>query len=175
MFGDALPDNRKGSLTEADPFPATRHDHRRCVATALGKADAVCAGRGARLTELRRRVLELIWRSHAPIGAYQLMDLLGHERGRVAPPTVYRALDFLTENGLVHRIESLNAFVGCPAPTTAHRAYFLICRDCRQVAEFDDAELSATLDRRVADAGFTPDFERVEIVGTCAQCRLAAA
>lgn len=162
-------------MPEADPFPAEPHDHRRCVATALHEADAVCADRGTRLTELRRRVLELIWRSHAPIGAYQLMELLGRERGRVAPPTVYRALDFLTENGLVHRIESLNAFVGCPAPTTAHRAYFLICRDCRQVAEFDDAELSATLDRRVADAGFTPDSERVEIVGRCAQCRLAAA
>lgn len=169
------PDQRKDSLSEADPFPVTPHDHGRCVATALGEADAVCAGRGTRLTDLRRRVLELIWSSHAPIGAYQLMELLGKERGRVAPPTVYRALDFLTENGLVHRIESLNAFIGCPAPNTTHHAYFLICRDCRQVAEFDDAELSATLDRRVAEAGFAPDSERVEIVGTCAQCRLAAA
>ena len=175
MFGEMSPDHRQGSLTEADPFPATPHDHRHCVATALGEADAVCAGRGAKLTELRRRVLELIWSSHAPIGAYQLMELLGRERGRVAPPTVYRALDFLTENGLVPRLESLNAFIGCPAPAATHRAYFLICRDCRQVAEFDDAELAATLDRRVADAGFAPESERVEIVGTCAQCRLAAA
>jgi Fur family zinc uptake transcriptional regulator len=159
--------------TEADPFPATPHDHRRCVASALGTADEVCAGRGARLTDLRRRVLELIWSSHAPVGAYRLMELLGQERGRVAPPTVYRALDFLTEQGLVHRIESLNAFVGCPAPGTTHRAFFLICRTCRQVAEFDDAELSAMLDRRVADAGFSSDSERVEVVGTCAQCRAA--
>jgi Fur family zinc uptake transcriptional regulator len=163
------------ATTEVDPFPAMPHDHRHCVDTALGTADEVCAVRGARLTELRRRVLELIWRSHAPIGAYRLMELLGQERGRVAPPTVYRALEFLTENGLVHRIESLNAFVGCPAPATAHRAYFLICRGCSQVAEFDDRELAATLDRRVAHAGFKPETERVEIVGTCAQCRMVAA
>ena len=99
------------------------------------------------------------------------MELLGRERGRVGPPTVYRALEFLNENGLVHRIESLNAFVGCPAPTTPHRAYFLICRGCSQVAEFDDVDLAATLDRRIADAGFAPETERVEIVGICAQCR----
>jgi Fur family zinc uptake transcriptional regulator len=163
------------AATEADPFPAMPHDHRRCVDSALGTADEVCARRGARLTDLRRRVLELIWRSHAPVGAYQLMELLGRERGRVAPPTVYRALEFLTEHGLVHRIESLNAFVGCPAPATAHRAYFLICRGCSQVAEFDDGELAASLERRVAHAGFQPDSERIEIVGTCAQCRGAAA
>ena len=163
-----------GGRIEVDPFSATPHDHRRCVADALGAADEVCAGRGARLTDLRRRVLELIWSSHAPVGAYALMEMLGQERGRVAPPTVYRALDFLTEQGLVHRIESLNAFVGCAAPATAHRAYFLICRACRQVAEFDDAELSATLDRRVAHAGFSPDDRRVEITGTCAHCRAAA-
>lgn len=175
MVDDRRSNHGKGSLAQTDPFPATRHDHRHCIATALGEADAICAGRGTRLTDLRRRVLELVWSSHAPIGAYQLMELLGRERGRVAPPTVYRALEFLTENGLVHRIESLNAFIGCPAPATAHRAYFLICRDCRQVAEFDDTELSATLDRRVADAGFAPESERVEIVGTCAQCRHAAA
>jgi Fur family zinc uptake transcriptional regulator len=155
----------------ADPFPASAHDHGRCVGTALEQADEVCRRQGARLTELRRRVLELVWHSHAPVGAYRLMELLARERGAVAPPTVYRALDFLAQHGLVHRIESLNAFVGCRRPAASHRAWFLICRDCGRVAEFDDAELSRSLDRRVEAAGFAADGERVEIVGCCAQCR----
>jgi Fur family zinc uptake transcriptional regulator len=155
----------------ADPFPSTGHDHERCVDRALDQAEAICRREGVRLTELRRRVLELVWQSHAPIGAYRLMELLGEERGAVAPPTVYRALDFLALHGLVHRIESLNAFVGCRRPAARHRAWFLICRDCGRVAEFDDAELSRSLDRRVEAAGFEADGERVEIVGCCAECR----
>src|SRR3954453_3718975 len=98
------------------PFQPKDHDHADCVAAALGAAERLCARRGARLTELRRRVLELIWRSHEPIGAYALLDRLGRERGRVAPPTVYRALEFLIAHGLVHRIASLNAFIGCVHP-----------------------------------------------------------
>jgi Fur family zinc uptake transcriptional regulator len=158
-------------MSPADPFPAVVHDHGHCVAAALAVADTICGERGAKLTELRRRVLELVWSSHAPIGAYQLMERLGHERRRVAPPTVYRALDFLVAQGLVHRIESLNAFVGCRAPDTAHRAFFLICRHCGEVAEFEDAAISSTLDQRLGEAGFVPDSERVEVVGTCARCR----
>jgi Fur family zinc uptake transcriptional regulator len=160
-------------MSAADPFPAALHDHERCVAAALAVADSVCGERGAKLTELRRRVLELIWTSHAPIGAYQLMELLGRERSRVAPPTVYRALDFLVAQGLVHRIECLNAFVGCRSAATAHRAFFLICRHCGEVGEFEDVEISTTLDRRLSEAGFVPDTERVEVVGTCARCRRA--
>ena len=158
-----------------DPFPAPAHDHGACIETALDEADRICRDKGARLTDLRRRVLELIWTSHAAVGAYQLMELLGKERGPVAPPTVYRALDFLTDHGLVHRLDSLNAFIGCRAPATDHRAYFLICRHCREVAEFADTEVSAVLDRRVQAAGFSAESERVEVAGTCARCRAMAA
>lgn len=162
-------------MSATDPFPITSHDHRRCVDQALDLAVRICDGRGIRLTELRRRVLELVWRSHSPVGAYRLMELLGQERGAVAPPTVYRALEFLVQQGLVHRIESLNAFVGCRVPAARHRASFLICQSCHQVAEFNDAELSTTLDRRVDAAGFSLEEARIEIVGTCAQCRRMAA
>src|SRR5262249_40395465 len=89
------------------------HDHRHCIDDALSRAETVCAERGARMTPLRRRVLELVWDSHAPIGAYAIMDLLRAADDRAAaPPTVYRALEFLLDQGLVHKIESLNAFVG---------------------------------------------------------------
>jgi Fur family zinc uptake transcriptional regulator len=163
------------AMQVGDPFPAMPHDHRRCVDEALDAAVRICEGRGIRLTELRRQVLELVWRSHAPVGAYRLMELLGRQRGAVAPPTVYRALDFLVQHGLVHRIESLNAFVGCHSPAASHRASFLICRACGQAVEFDDPDLAGTLDRRLAAADFSLDEARIEIVGTCSQCRRMAA
>ena len=97
-------------------FDSDGHDHRRCVADALDKAEALCSDRGARLTKLRCRVLELVWNSHAPIGAYDVLRRLSQEHQSAAPPTVYRALDFLLEQGLIHRIESLNAYIGCPVP-----------------------------------------------------------
>ena len=100
---------------EVPVFPEPDHDHDACVSDALTRADEICAERGARLTALRRAVLEIVWASHAPIGAYEILDRLqtarradNDEPARAAPPTVYRALDFLLEHGLAHRIESLN-------------------------------------------------------------------
>ena len=98
------------------PFPRMNHSHARCRATALARAEKSCAERGTRLTELRRRVLELVWRSHEPIKAYEILDHLHSKPRRAAPPTVYRALDFLRREGFVHKIESMNAYVGCGAP-----------------------------------------------------------
>ncbi len=108
-------------------FTSADHDHGHCVATALDAAASLCQRRRARLTPLRRRVLELVWRSHEPQGAYDILDTLGERGRRAAPPTVYRALDFLLGQGLIHRIESLNAFVGCRDPDTPHAGQFLIC------------------------------------------------
>src|SRR5918999_799750 len=114
----------RSSVTEENPFHP--HDHLSCIGDALDRAAVLCDQRGARLTPLRRRVLELVWRGHEPVGAYDLLA----QMGRAAPPTVYRALDFLIEQGLVHRIESLNAYVGCDRPEAAHASQFLICTDC---------------------------------------------
>src|SRR3546814_13298582 len=95
------------------PLASRPHDHSHCVHTALSEADAICARQGLRLTALRKRVLELVWQSHRPLGAYDILAVLSEQDGRrAAPPTVYRALAFLLENGLVHRIASLNAFIG---------------------------------------------------------------
>lgn len=99
-----------------------KHDHRACIARAVAKAEALCRDRGVRLTELRRRVLELVWRAHEPIGAYGVLELLRTENDSAAPPTVYRALDFLVEQGLVHRVESAmptSAASGRKSPTSA--------------------------------------------------------
>lgn len=152
-------------------FPEREHDHDGCVSAALDTAERLCAGRGARLTRLRRRVLELVWSSHAPVGAYELLRRLAGEHGRAAPPTVYRALEFLRAHGLIHRIESLNAFVGCPDPTTNHAGQFLICRDCGAAAELDDPRIEQALARRAAELGFAVERGTVELSGLCPGCR----
>lgn len=155
-------------------FGSLRHDHQRCIDDALDKAAALCAARGARLTELRRRVLELVWRRHEPVGAYAVLEELQRQRRGAAPPTVYRALDFLLAQGLIHRIASLNAFVGCPMPDRRHSSQFLICGGCGRVAEIDDARIDSAIARSAASQGFTVDRPTIELQGLCAACSSAA-
>ncbi len=147
-----------------------RHNHARCIRTAVGAAETLCAGRGLRFTPLRRRVLELIWQSHRPAGAYELLDQLKAERHGAAPPTVYRALEFLLENGLVHRIESLNAFVGCDHPDAPHQSQFLICTSCRRVAELSDPAIAQRIETKASGAGFQTARQTLEVTGTCDAC-----
>ena len=109
-------------------FKGRRHRHSECVSDALAAAEQHCREKGNRLTPLRRRVLELVWTNHEPVKAYDVLSDLQADRARAAPPTVYRALDFLQEVGLVHRIESLNAFVGCGDPHRKHLGQFFICQ-----------------------------------------------
>ena len=132
------------------PFHGDDHDHADCVEAALGDAERLCAHRGARLTMLRRRVLERVWRSHAPVGAYDILDTLRTGSRRAAPPTVYRALAFLIEHGLVHRLESRNAYVGCAMPAVPHSGQFLICHDCGSVGELADPARGGLSLRRLA-------------------------
>lgn len=150
------------------------HDHDHCVSDALTRAQALCATRGAKLTDLRRQVFELVLESHRPAGAYDLVARLGEAGGKpVAPQTVYRALDFLMEQGLVHRIASLNAFVGCSHPDTSHAGQFLICTRCREVAELGDPGAVGMLAARAAERGFAVQSTSVELTGICAACRSA--
>lgn len=147
------------------------HDHRRCVANALEDARAMCLERGARLTPVRRRVLEIIWQSHRPLGAYAILDVLSSEGHSPAPPTVYRALEFLLEHGLVHRLSSLNAFVGCARPGHSGAGQFLLCTTCGTAAELNDAIIERAIERRAAAEGFISQVHTVEIGGLCPLCR----
>lgn len=165
----------RGGQRSLLPFDGAGHDHGVCVAKALSEADALCAQRGARLTRLRRRVLELVWTSHSPVGAYDLLDRLSHEHGRATPATVYRALEFLLAQGLVHRIESLNAFVGCPVPERDHSGQFLICRECGAAAEVHDQAVERAIAERAAACGFAVEGKTVEVRGLCPACRTSGA
>ncbi len=151
-------------------FPCDEHDHQHCVAEAIATAVIICRERGLRFTEQRRRILELVWNSHKPVGAYDILNSLNRAGGKVAPPTVYRALDFLIEADLVHRLDSLNAFVGCPDPRNPHTGQFLICRECRSVAELDDSDIHELVRRKASDLGFTALHQTLEIEGICRNC-----
>jgi len=147
----------------------------------LDRADVVCQQRGANLTELRRHVLGLILDTASPTGAYELLDRLRQTRRGAAPPTVYRTLDFLLEQGLIHKVERLSAFVGCVAGCTAgpeqeahtHAAQFLICRMCGRVIELRNDEVSAVLARAANEAGFNVSNATIEAEGLCRTCETA--
>lgn len=161
-----------GLKSTTDPvFHAPGHDHDRCSADALAHAEVLCAQRGQRLTPIRRRVLEVLLSTHKPLGAYEIIEHAVTEGPRPAPITIYRALDFLRDLGLVHRIESRNAFVAC-----LHRhehgdlVVFLICERCSVVGEASSAAVADELRKAASAAGFTPRTPVIEIGGICGHC-----
>jgi len=158
----------------AGTFPGPRHDHDHCVETALADAESVCAARNARLTTLRRRVLEIVWQSHQPLGAYAILDQLAGDGRRPAPPTVYRTLEFLLSHGLVHRVASLNAYVGCSHPGHVAQGQFLICTECETAVEIVDDKVAARIDERARSLGFVPAGYMIEVTGVCPDCTPAS-
>lgn len=153
-------------------MPATAHSHHHphdADAFVDAVADA-CATRGLRLTPLRRRVLELIAEECKPVKAYDLLDRLKDEHSGAAPPTVYRALDFLLENHFIHKLESVNAFVGCHHPSEAHQVPFLICDVCAAAIELCDDHVSSLLNAQARERGFRARAQTLEVHGVCAAC-----
>ncbi len=151
------------------------HDHTCCKRDALAAAEARCAETGARLTPVRRRVLEILLEDHRALGAYDVLDRLADEGYGHQPPVAYRALDFLVEQGLAHRICRLNAFTACAHPGTAHAPVFLICTRCHAVAEAEGGAVRCALDEAAAAAGFSVERASVEALGLCPACREAGA
>ncbi len=147
------------------------HDHRRCQRQLLSEARRLCEIRKLRLTSRRRQVLEILLGSHQPMGAYDILAELNRTGSTesIAPPIVYRALEFLMAEGLIHRIESRNAFISCVDPGHRTAAQFLICRDCERVAEIENRDLSLLAE--ADNLGFAVDYSIVEITGLCPQCQ----
>jgi Fur family transcriptional regulator, zinc uptake regulator len=152
-------------------FPAPDHDHGRCASAAIAHAEQLCEERAQRLTPMRRHVLETLLASHRPLGAYEIMEKLAHN-GRPAPMTVYRALDFLRDNGLVHRIASRNAFVACVhSHTDDDPIVFLLCETCGAVGEASGGRVADALKASCREVGFTSKTPVIEIAGICSHCR----
>lgn len=150
--------------------------HKHDVVSQIQAAEETCARNGTQLTSLRREVLELILKAESPITAYQLLDQLKPIRKSAVPPTIYRSLEFLLENGLIHKIERLNAFVSCTESDHRHAdAQFLICKACGTVIELEDHEISHALAKAAAGHRFIPCRAVVEIDGLCGSCASTAA
>lgn len=149
---------------------AHKHDHEHCIENAVADAERICAARGTRFTDLRRRILTMIWQGHKAVKAYDLLDQMATEGGSAKPPTVYRALDFLMEEGLVHKIESLNAYVGCPHPGDSHISQFLICDSCETVEEVTSEALNVAVGKAAEDSSFKISKQTLELHGLCKRC-----
>ncbi|RDC73131.1 transcriptional repressor [Rhodovulum sp. 12E13] len=147
-----------------------RHDHARCIATALAAAERHCAQSGLRLTPARRRVLEILLEQHRAMGAYEVLDRMQKEGLGSQPPAAYRALDFLVSNGFAHRIEGRNAFVACVHPGERHLPAFLHCRSCGAVAETRGDLYGSLLARAAEETGFGIEETVVEAKGLCPTC-----
>jgi Fur family transcriptional regulator, zinc uptake regulator len=139
----------------------------------IERAEALCRERGVRLTAQRKTVLQLLIAADKPLSAYDLLERLRGQVKNPAPPTVYRALDFLMQQGLIHKLESIHAYVGCTHPDHPHAGQFLICADCGEVEEVADPRVLESLEAAGQAQGFRTLRSVVELLGTCAHCRHA--
>ena len=152
-----------------------KHDHTHCIAEALDQAERVCEKAGERFTDLRRQVFELIWAGHKPVKAYDLMADLAAKRSGVAPATIYRTLEFLQSQGLVHKLETLNAYLGCSHPDRKHEGHFLICEHCDEVHEVDQASIGRLITRVAGEQQFKVNRTTIELSGLCQACQKSGA
>ena len=149
------------------------HHHVHDAAGFVAAVERACNERGLRLTAIRARVLGLVAQAGKPIKAYDLLEQVreGEGAGAAAPPTVYRALDFLLANGFIHKLESINAFVACHHPNSAqHSVPFLICDRCHSAVELEDREVVSQLEARARALGFKPQAQTLEVHGLCERC-----
>lgn len=152
----------------------SRHDHKQCVSRALKQADDYCRLNKLRFTEVRRRTLGILLESHCAIGAYDVLERLSSEGLGSTPPIAYRALGFLLDNGFIHRVERLNAYIACSQPGLAHDPAFLICTECKSVAE-TSVNSTGSLAQCARDSGFEIQHTTLEAEGQCPRCQRQAA
>jgi Fur family zinc uptake transcriptional regulator len=139
------------------------------------QVEAACVSKGLQLTALRRRVMAILGRSPAPLGAYAIIDEMARLEGRpVAPPTVYRTLEFFLENGFVHKIESRNAYAPCEHFGHTHQGVLLLCEKCGRSDEIEDAAVARLIEEAAGRAGFAAHRQMVEVQGLCRDCARAA-
>ncbi len=151
------------------------HDHSHCTSDVLARAEALAKASGARLTPVRRRVLEILLEEHKALGAYDVLQRLAAEGFGNQPPVAYRALEFLVDQGFAHRVRRLNAFTACMHPGEAHAPAFLICKTCAIVAEAPATAVRAALDAAAKDLGFAIERTNIEALGLCPACQGQAA
>jgi Fur family zinc uptake transcriptional regulator len=147
------------------------HHHHGDAQSFVRAVEQASEERGLRLTPLRKEVLELVADAGKPVKAYDLLDQLRERHGNAAPPTVYRALDFLLEHGFIHKLESINAYVSCHHPEEVHQVPFLICDVCSSAQEVCDPRVAALIEEQARAMGFRPQAQTLEVHGVCKNCR----
>ena len=147
------------------------NDHHQCKEEAFNRAKHLCDERNLRFTELRQRVFDIVWESHQPVKAYDIIRKMSSEAHTVKPPIVYRSLDFLLEHRLIHKLASVSAYTGCKHPTHEHDCAFLICTACNNAQEFCHDELSEHILGVIDMHSFSKEKKIVEVLGTCQNCR----
>jgi len=157
-------------MPPGSPFPDPRHDHLACISEGIARAESICRDRNERFTENRKAVLKLLLAEHRPIGAYEILELFDWRDRRPAPAQIYRALAFLEDLGLIHRIASRNAYIACSDPGEEHGAVFLVCDHCGTVAEPNAAGLEETVHGLAKAAGFELHAHVLEATGRCPEC-----
>ena len=147
------------------------HRDQKTTSEQVALVESLCIQRGVQLTKSRRQVLELLWEYGRPMGAYDLIDGLKRLNGRaIGPPTVYRALEFLTSQGFVSKIESDNTFVTCSHPERKQHYLFFICGDCGTSVELEDSGIENRLAEDAEHLGFRVSRRVVEVKGVCVVC-----
>ena len=149
---------------------STCKNHKISINEALKKAENICNKKGVKLTKLRQKVLTLILKNHGYVKAYDLLNDLKKSDASAKPPTVYRSLDFLMEHGFIHKIQSLNAFVGCSHPDEHEDCYFLICKECKNIEECCSNKVKKVLTSTSGKNNFSPNQVTLEITGICQDC-----
>lgn len=146
-------------------------NHKNCIDKALENAKIICENKNIRLTQLRMRVLEMIWEAgHKPVKAYDIINKMKGVDKACMPPTVYRALDFLMENNFVHKLNVDNSYIGCSEPRNCYHCYFVICNKCGEAKEFFNEKLSSLINFDMDEKKFKPSNIVFEIQGLCESC-----
>lgn len=158
----------------SQPSVFNSHDHNHCAIDGLARAEAILAERKLRLTPVRRETLQILLAEHRALGAYDVLERLASAGFGNQPPVAYRALEFLVEHGLAHKVRRLNAFAACMHPETDHAPVFLICRGCNALAETPAEPVRAALDAAAAAIGFSIERTSIEALGLCPTCGAAA-
>lgn len=161
-------------MTQENSLAFADHDHSACSGDVMACAEQMAKEDGLRLTPVRRRTLEILLESHKAMGAYEVLERLAEDGFAKQPPVAYRALEFLVEHGLAHRIRRLNAFAACMNPGQPHRPVFLICSGCDRVAEAKGTGVASAMEQAAQTSGFQIDRFSIEASGLCADCAAAS-
>jgi Fur family zinc uptake transcriptional regulator len=150
------------------------HDHSACVSGGIARVTETCAQKGLQFTPVRKRVLEILLKNHRAMGAYEILDILRAEKMGSQPPVVYRALEFLMNNGFAHKIERTNAFTACTHIGVDHAPAFLICTSCDAIVETQSEMSKEVLSRAAKGTGFAISRVVIEAEGECPKCQEAS-